>query len=104
MNLSVIEIDIVLFSYLIPLIVGLNIVKKKRGGYYGASQGRYISNIRASVLLASSLLIISFIFSPLITNIIFNICETFPVGEYALLSLGLGGIYYSVKSGRKNPR
>ena len=95
-----IEMNVALWSLILPMLGVFNFVGFKKGGPYGPS-GTYISNKIALVLLLATAVFSHFVLSPLIKSFIETICMSNPNAEYYLFALGLLTIWLVIKRSRK---
>jgi hypothetical protein len=81
-----IEANIALWSYIMPLLGVFSLVRFKKGGFYG-SEGTYISNKMALLLLLVEALISYFVLSEMIRVLVESLCASNPIMGYILIMI-----------------
>jgi len=94
------EMNVLIWGYVIPQVILGRIVRFKKGGPYGGG-GRYISNTWALLLLLGVLAISHFILVPIIRDRIEFMCSSDPRWNIILLIVGVFVMLYLIKSSRR---
>ena len=95
-----VEVNVALWGFIIPMFGAFNFVQFKRGGPYGP-EGTYISNVRALVLLLGTALFSHFILSPMVKVSIETLCSLYPNMKYVLIIIALGILWSFISKSRK---
>jgi len=91
-------INVALWSYLLPMLGVLNLVRFKKGGPYG-SEGTYISNKTALISVVGMALVSHFVLSPMVKILVESLCSSDPIwGCILILSALLLMWNYILKS------
>ena len=94
-----VELNVALWSYIIPLLGVFRFVGFKRGGVYDLS-GRKLATLRTTVYLMFTALFSYFFLSPLLQPFIEAICTANPTLPYLLLILSFLTVWLFIRGSR----
>ena len=92
-----VEINVALWGYFVPMLGVFDLVRFKKGGPYG-SGGTYISNKTAFVLLIGTALLSHFFLGPMVRVLVESLCSSNP---YALTLIDLLVMWVLLLKSRK---
>jgi hypothetical protein len=95
-----VEINVALWGYFVPMLGVFDLVRFKKGGPYG-SEGTYISNKTAFVLLIGTALLSHFFLSPMVRVLVESLCSSNPIIGYVLIIIDFSVMWGFISKSRK---